>query len=107
MIAWASHDRVIHLLETASCKERHLLTGHFGGIYSLDFSPDGRLLISGSEDTTALVWDVFGMLDAKEKWGGPLSAKDLDSCWSDLADSDAAKAYLAIRRLAASPADTV
>src|SRR5207245_2596084 len=107
MIAWASHDRVIHLLETASCKERHLLSGHLGGIQSLDFSSDGRSLISGSGDTTALVWDVVGKLGMNEKWGGSLSAKDLDSCWNDLAGEDAAKAYQAIRRLAASPADAV
>jgi len=107
MIAWASHDRVIHLLEMATGKERHVLLGHLGGIFSLAFSSDGRWLISGSGDTTALVWDVMGKLAPEEKWGGPLPAKDLDSCWSDLAGEDVAKAYQGIRRLAASPAEAV
>src|SRR5262249_55668349 len=56
---------------------------------------------------TALVWDLTGKLEAKEKWGGALSVGELDSCWSDLADADAAKAYQAIRRLADSPGDAV
>jgi WD40 repeat protein len=107
MIAWASHDRVIHLLETASGKERHVLSGHLGGIFSLAFSSDGRLLISGSGDTTGLVWDVMGKLGADEKWGGALSTKDLDSCWSDLAGEDVAKAYQTIRRLVTSQAQAV
>ncbi len=89
MIAWASHDSNMHQ----------------GGISSLAFSPDGRKLISGSVDTTALIWDLSGRFGSKEKWDGAISAAELDSCWSDLAESDAAKAYQAIRRLAASPAD--
>jgi WD40 repeat protein len=104
-IAWASHDSIIHLLETATCQERHQFTGHQGVINMLAFSPDGRSLISGSEDTTALVWDLTGKRETKEIWGGRLTAADLNSCWSDLAGEDAAKAYQAIRRLAAAPVD--
>jgi WD40 repeat protein len=105
IIAWASHDSIIHLLETATCKERHQFTGHHGLIYSLAFSSDSRKLISGSEDTTALVWDLYGKFGSKEKWDGAIPAAELDSCWSDLGGSDAGKAYQAIRRLAASSAD--
>jgi WD40 repeat protein len=34
------------------------LTGHTDAITSLAFSPDGRLLVSGSADRTARIWDV-------------------------------------------------
>lgn len=36
----------------------HTFTQHKALIYSLSFSPDGRLLVSGSADNTVLVWDV-------------------------------------------------
>lgn len=34
------------------------MTGHQGVIYSLDFSQDGSILISGSADCTVRAWDV-------------------------------------------------
>ena len=104
MIVYAGHDSQIHLLEVATCKDRL----HLGGNQSpMAFSPDGRMLISGGSDTTALIWDLSTKLKAREKWGAALSADELDSCWSDLSDADAAKAYEAIRRLTASPGEAV
>jgi glucose repression regulatory protein TUP1 len=34
------------------------LTGHEQDIYSLDFSRDGRIIVSGSGDRTARIWDM-------------------------------------------------
>ena len=50
----------IRLWETATGKLRRELVGHDSEIMSLAFSPDGRLLASGSHDTTAMIWDVVG-----------------------------------------------
>lgn len=36
---------------------RHVLRGHEQDIYSLEFSRDGRILVSGSGDRTVRVWD--------------------------------------------------
>jgi RNA polymerase sigma factor (sigma-70 family) len=100
-LAWAGqHDPTVRLVEVASGKERHRLAGHRGRVWSLAFSSDGRRLLSGSQDATALVWDLTGWPDGKPV---PLSAEEGEACWADLADPDPVRAYRAVRRLAASP----
>ena len=34
------------------------LKGHTGSVHSVAWSPGGDQIVSGSEDTTAIVWDV-------------------------------------------------
>ena len=68
----------------------------------LAFSPDGMRLVVGCADTTAVVWDVSSAR-RRAASAQPLTAKDRDALWNDLADDDAAKAYAAIDRLAARP----
>jgi WD40 repeat protein len=100
MLAWSGWQQpAIHLLELATGKERHRFAGHLGRVASLTFSPDGQTLISGSEDTTAMAWDLSGKLSREN---GPL---DLDAAWHELAGTDAARAYQAMRRLAALPTE--
>ena len=96
------HDPTIRLLEVSSGRERRRLIGHRGPVSSLTFTPDGRRLISGSDDTTALVWDLRADGDTH-----PATVGELDALWADLADQDAVRAYRAIRRLAAVPALSV
>ena len=58
-VVWGSNaDPVVHLLDVATGKERHALAGHEGGIVLLTFSADGKTPVSGSTDTTLLVWDL-------------------------------------------------
>src|SRR5262249_25181294 len=59
----------------------------------LAFSYDGRILASGTDDTSVILWDVTGPSKARQV---PVAPKELESLWADLADSDAAKAYQAI-----------
>lgn len=52
---------LIQFLQIWDLKQRricHLLQGHMQEIYSLDFSRDGRFLVSGSGDKSARIWDV-------------------------------------------------
>jgi len=39
------------------------LAGHQGWLKQVEFSPDSKKLLSASEDTTAMVWDVSGLND--------------------------------------------
>ncbi len=104
MLAWTGFkDLSIRLLEVASGRERRRLVGHRGRIDSLvAFSADGRRLLSGSSDTTALVWDL-----ARISPPPPAKAADMEPLWNDLAGTDAARAYQAIHRLATSSSSVV
>ncbi|WP_331725967.1 WD40 repeat domain-containing protein [Streptomyces sp. NBC_01012] len=53
-------DQIIHLAD---------LTGHTQDVYSVAFSPDGRLLATGSRDHTVRLWSVAGQTPA----GDPLT----------------------------------
>jgi WD40 repeat protein len=46
------------LWEVATGKVRARLRGHTDVVWSAAFSPDGRWLATGSQDTTVLIWDV-------------------------------------------------
>ncbi len=86
----------ITLWDVATGRVRHRLAGHQGDVNAVAFAPDGRTVISGSTDTTALVWDVTVPPHAKPA-GGP------DAAWDDLLSEDAARAYQAMCALAATP----
>jgi WD40 repeat protein len=98
-LAWAGQrDPRVRLLEVATGKQRLALTGHRGVVRSLSFAPDGKALASGSDDTTALVWDLAGTPGKK------LTPAGLSARWEELRAEDAARAYRAVQALAASPA---
>jgi WD40 repeat protein len=90
----------VRLWEVASGRERVLFKGHQGGVVSLAFSPDGALLASGSPDHTGLVWDVTGRHTRRPAAADP-TEEELRVLWDALADADAAKAFRAVRTLAA------
>jgi WD40 repeat protein len=47
-----------HLWDVLGGSERAVLRGHRADLWSCTFSPDGRLLVTTSDDATARVWDV-------------------------------------------------
>jgi WD40 repeat protein len=97
-------NRTIRLFDLRSGKELGQFKGHEGAIVSLVFAPDNRILISGSADTTALVWDAGRFL--KKTSTIELKAQNVDQLWKDLG-SDPVKAYQAIGILSAAPKQAV
>jgi WD40 repeat protein len=83
----------LQLWEMATGKLRRTLRGHGGRVTGCAFSPNGRVLLSASSDTTILVWDLALPLDARPR---DPTQKDLAALWRDLGDADAARADRAI-----------
>ncbi len=48
----------IHLWEVATGENVHTFCGHPTDVHDLAFSPDGKILASGSYDGTILLWDI-------------------------------------------------
>ena len=46
-------------------RETLTLKGHSDRVYSVNFSPDGKRIVSGSEDNTLKVWDISSLDTSK------------------------------------------
>jgi RNA polymerase sigma factor (sigma-70 family) len=88
--------------EVATGKPRRTLTGHRGYIGGLALSADGRRLLSGSHDGTALVWDVT-LAGASAPRPKPLTEAEAAKLWEALERDNTKAAFAALTELAASP----
>jgi WD40 repeat protein len=87
------NDYTIQLRDVATGKIVGQLKGHTNGwVTALAFSSDSKILASGGQDTTVLLWDV--------------SRARLEHLWSELAGSQE-DAALAVKKLKATPEKTV
>jgi hypothetical protein len=77
-------------------------TNHLRAV-AVAFTPNGRRLITGHDDCTALVWDLTGTGRISRKDAPELSADALARLWDDLAGDDAGKAHTAGWELADRP----
>jgi hypothetical protein len=82
------------------------MEGHASWVWGIALASDEKTLASCGYDTKLLCWDLRAVPRpaAKEV---KLSARQLESCWADLADQDAGRAYKAVWALAADPAHSL
>jgi hypothetical protein len=106
-LATAKDAPQIHLWDVLAGREVGQLKGHEGGVVSLLFTPDGKQLISGGTDTTALTWDLTRWTHNQPVRAARLQPQALDLLWTDVAGKDAARAFTAIRKLSAFPDQAV
>jgi WD40 repeat protein len=106
VLAGAGTDRIVYLWDAASGAELAKLEGHQGAVESLAFSADGSNLISGSADTSALVWDVRPLL-GKRALRTALEDGSAEAMWHALRGTDPARAHQAALKLVADPAVAV
>jgi RNA polymerase sigma factor (sigma-70 family) len=94
---------LVSLWDTATGEQAGRFHGHRGDVTALAFAADGTRLVSGSADTTALVWEVKG----PSRPAAEPAPADLERHWLELAGGDAAAASRAIGSLAAAPDQAV
>jgi RNA polymerase sigma factor (sigma-70 family) len=100
-------DGTVRVYDVATGAVLAKFPGHSGTVGVVAFSPDGRTLVSGSTDTTALVWDVSGLCAKAGMPAKALGAEAAAALWADLLADDAGKAGTAVHRLAAAPKEAV
>jgi WD40 repeat protein len=87
---------------------RYLLQqGNTNRTWAIEFTPDGRRLITGHEDCTALVWDLTGTGRLAGASSPRLSANDLAQAWAALAGDDVERAHLASWELSDRPTQAI
>ncbi|GKV32582.1 hypothetical protein SLEP1_g41177 [Rubroshorea leprosula] len=57
-IASASFDKSVKLSNGTAGESITTFHGHVGPVYQMSWSADGRLLLSGSKDSSLKVWDI-------------------------------------------------
>lgn len=58
LLATASMDFTARLFHVETGQQTHVLRDHTAEVISARFSNDGNLLLTGSFDNSALIWDI-------------------------------------------------
>jgi WD40 repeat protein len=100
LLAGTGADNCLCVWEVATRAERCRFVGRGQGALAVAFAPDGRRVASGAHDTAVLLWDVFAGVASRRD---PLSDKEMEQLWADLAGDNARQAHHAIGTLTSCP----
>jgi RNA polymerase sigma factor (sigma-70 family) len=98
---------IITLWETETGRERGHFLGRRGQTRSLAISADGRFIVSGADDTSALVWDATRPRTRTSSLPRESAATDVAARFKDLARENAEHAYASQWALINTPKQTV
>ncbi|HYV36257.1 MAG TPA: hypothetical protein VE988_11170, partial [Gemmataceae bacterium] len=100
-------DGTVRIIDAANGRLVRDLPAHTEAVLTLALSANGKTLASGSSDSTVLLWDVAEITKPVAGDKVTVTAKEMETLWTDLASTDAAKAYQSINALASAPAVSV
>jgi hypothetical protein len=101
------NEQVVTLWETETGRERGSYRGHIGRVNSLAISADGRFVVSGGDDTSALVWDATRPRTRDAFIRRESTPADLPARFKDLAGDNAEQAYASVWALVNAPDEAV
>jgi hypothetical protein len=107
MIVAGKYNGALRVWDVASGSVLLDFPAHETQILALAFSADGKWLVSGAKDSSALIWDWEHIRKLAVKGNTETSLPAVESLWTDLGSKDAAKANAAIQALGASPGQAV
>jgi WD40 repeat protein len=106
LLALAGPRGSIHIWDVLTGQKVHVFQGHTGMVNALAFIAQGKRLVSASDDTTVLIWDVTRIarpaLPVKA-----LKPGELEQAWQALLDPDAARSFAAMGEFVAAPREAV
>jgi WD40 repeat protein len=93
LLVWAESDenRTIHLYDSLNGREVGWFAGHGGFVQCLCLALKGerQVLLSGSQDSTSLVWDLRDIVETLRATTPALADEQPDQLWADLGADDA------------------
>jgi WD40 repeat protein len=100
LVSVASEDPFARRWDLVEGKELPHLATHRSWCGAVEFSANGRVLVTGSRDTTSLMWSGAAVARRAAAPTRPTS-EALDRLWADIGHPDAAIGYRAVVALAA------
>src|SRR5262249_40881260 len=92
-LAWGGGwpEQGVALWEPRPKRQGHNFAAHAAFVHALASAPDSKSLVSGSMDSTGIVWDLTGLRTGTAR-PAPASADALRDLWKTLASPDATQA---------------